>query len=316
MQEKIEKGNKTKKEIIAISHREDLDGIGSAALLVKKFNDKIDIILSNYKNYERELKQVLKKDYKLIIIADLGFNEGLEVIIQALINSKAKIIWFDHHHLPTKYKNTLKDHVELVRSEDETVTAELINAYYFEDDKITTQIANLAHLSDNKMQDKTSDKLGLVIDGSQDSEEDLLKIVSLLLKGDFDNSWINQRYEQLQELYKSDYDKIIERVEEHHVGDIKILISWSDLVTASRISQYFMMIYNPDIAIGIQAKTRQVNIKSKKYIIRQICRAFHGGGHDHRAGFIYFKDPIENNRISRDLLDDIIEKIRIYLLKK
>ncbi|NHI91136.1 MAG: hypothetical protein EAX96_01450 [Candidatus Lokiarchaeota archaeon] len=313
MQEKTEETEMTKKEIIAITHKEDLDGIGSACLLKKKFGDSLDLILSDYGHYEKDLEIILKISCKMIIIADLGFNEGLINLIPLFRNSKAEIIWFDHHHLAEKYKKILQDSITLVRAEDKTVSTELINNFYFGNDRILNKIAKLAHISDNKIHNETANKLGLVIDGSQNNEEDLLKIIELLLNGEFDNNWINKKFLDLQNSYMEEYEKIIERIEEYKLKNLRILLSWSDLVTASRISQYFIELHNPDVAIGVNSKTRQVNLKSKKHVIRQIARAFHGGGHDHRAGFIYPKNPIEENKISKDLLNTIFENITKFI---
>ncbi|MHA1894159.1 MAG: DHH family phosphoesterase [Candidatus Helarchaeota archaeon] len=301
----------SEKKIVGITHKEDLDGIISISLLIRKFGNSMKIILTNYLDLKENLKKILLDSFDQIFISDLGFNEGFNELIPLFQSSKSKITWFDHHFIPEKLKKSLQDKVILYHSEDKTVASELIQQHYFKNDDSIRKLAKLAHLTDNKIQNDVADKLQLIIESFQDDDSKLFKLINYLSNGIYENEWIDENYLAYKKYISKEYDKIIERIEEYQVQNVKITISWSDIVFPSRISQYLLQTRDTDISIGINTRSKKVNLKSKKYKVRKVARDLHGGGHDYRAGFIYEDEMVsENKRISKKLIQEILDKIK------
>ena len=231
-------------------------------------------------------------------------------ILPQILKAKSKITWFDHHYLPEKVKKTLQESITFIHSKDEFVAAESIQAYFFKNDNIAKKLANYAHISDNKISRTLTDKLQLLIEGLQEDTPKLLKLIDYLKEGITKNEWIEKEHVRIKELFQSEYDKIIERTQEHDVNGIQVILSWSNIVSASRIAQYFVMTRDPELAIGVNIKTGQVNLKSKIYPVTKIARDFGGGGHEFRAGFIYYKKLLKDDNLSKDFLEVLFSSIK------
>jgi len=287
-----------------------LDGIISIALLKRKFGEKLHPILATYKNIRELVKQSLSESPDQLFISDLSIGEDLMEILPQILESKSKITWFDHHYLPEEVKKTIQKSITFIHSKDEFVAAESIEVYFFKDDDIAKKIAKYAHISDNKISRTITDKLQLIIEGLQGDTPKLLKLIDYLKDGITKNQWIENEHERIKTLYQSEYDKIIDRTQEHDVNGIQLILSWSNIVSASRIAQYFVMTKDPELAIGVNTETGQVNLKSKKYPVTKIARDFGGGGHEFRAGFIFYKELLVNNTLSKEFLDILFSSIK------
>ncbi len=109
---KIGKITKTKKtKIICISHKEDADGISSAALIKQAFGG--DCVLVDYPGLEDALEP-LRNDEKLkkLFVCDLGLNkQNSDYFVDLLTDLRKKSIsvtYIDHHDLDSKIINKLK----------------------------------------------------------------------------------------------------------------------------------------------------------------------------------------------------------------
>jgi single-stranded DNA-specific DHH superfamily exonuclease len=104
---------------ICISHRKDVDGLSSAALV--KLATDAKIILADYSDLVDKLGEVDRCAH--LYICDLGMNEHLaEPFIKELerIHKFATIHYIDHHPIDPKVKNTLINiGVDLAHSLDE-----------------------------------------------------------------------------------------------------------------------------------------------------------------------------------------------------
>ena len=96
---------------ICVSHKEDADGISSAALIKQVFGG--DCILVDYPGMMDAL-ELLRKDHTLkkLIICDLGLNkqntDAFLSLLTELIKKRVSVTYIDHHDLDSKIITKLK----------------------------------------------------------------------------------------------------------------------------------------------------------------------------------------------------------------
>jgi single-stranded-DNA-specific exonuclease len=140
--------------IICLSHREDVDGIASAALVKSAFK-KCHVILLDYANLIRQLKRLSSlistaaiagatdkreigskhnRKTRKLIICDLGLNKKNESLFVDLLGEIAsdgyKVEYIDHHDVGEEIKSALrKAGVTLVHSTDECTSVQVYQRY-------------------------------------------------------------------------------------------------------------------------------------------------------------------------------------------
>lgn len=119
--------------IVCISHKEDVDGIVSAALINAAFNAKA-IILVDYPNFISSLGRLSSPDllpkFDQIFVSDLGLskkNEGQFMdIVGKMISNDTKVVYIDHHYLDRETILSLKKiGVLLIHSVEECTSVQI-----------------------------------------------------------------------------------------------------------------------------------------------------------------------------------------------
>jgi single-stranded-DNA-specific exonuclease len=118
-----------------ISHKEDVDGICSAALIKAAF-DISKVILVDYANLISRLERVTAMLDKIeqLFICDLGLSKKNEQkfaeLLQRIVSTGAEVIYIDHHDIN---KETLQDlkkaDVTLIRTIDECTSIQVYAKY-------------------------------------------------------------------------------------------------------------------------------------------------------------------------------------------
>ncbi len=142
---------------ICISHKEDVDGLVSAALIQNALKVK-NIFLTDYPSLLNILDYAISiclknKKFSRIFICDLGLNKKNQEIfiqkLQTLILNDIKIIYIDHHYLEDPIKNKLKEiGVQLIHNIDECTSVQI---YYLCKSKLDNKFsfyASAAALTD------------------------------------------------------------------------------------------------------------------------------------------------------------------------
>ncbi len=122
-----------KSKIVCVSHREDADGISSAALIKQAFGG--ETILTDYPGMMDDMEP-LRTDEKLkeLCICDLGLNKKNESdfveMLTQLRKRRIKISYIDHHDLDKKIINQLKKiKVNVVHDTNECASVQVYNTY-------------------------------------------------------------------------------------------------------------------------------------------------------------------------------------------
>lgn len=146
------------KNKICISHREDVDGISSAALIKIAFN--VDtIVLLDYANMIKTLRSMVSSIHDgtnkidQLFICDLGLSKKNEnefvKILKEITEAKCKVTYIDHHDLDKKILADLKRNgVKLVHSTDECTSIHIYNKYKRKFSSYSAFLAAAAALTD------------------------------------------------------------------------------------------------------------------------------------------------------------------------
>ena len=128
---KVATSQRTK--VICISHKEDCDGISSAALIRQAFGG--DSILVDYPGQMEALNQVVSDEkLKSLFICDLGLSKKTQDefidIMSRLRKNKISVTYIDHHDIdPTVVTALKKLKVKVIHDINECTTVQVYNAY-------------------------------------------------------------------------------------------------------------------------------------------------------------------------------------------
>ncbi len=301
---------------IIISHKEDIDGLASAAFIVsylkKDFNCKrIEIKLFDYNQFPEYLGTLNKGDFSNLFILDLGLNDSsAKKIIDWPINKNKTATYrrnyIDHHQFPEH----LFDNIDSIKSRfnkfinpcglnkpiGELCTASIIYDEYFgRDTDHFNEILILALISDNQKlyhssesnMKKFASKFNKYISYYQDNNKKLLSCIHKMtcpLGWDELKKDIVESSGKVEFWFSNQYISIKNnRVESS--GRKKILASAgrikSDDIT--RLLQEEFPGY--DIYVGLSTLNNYANIRTNMPIANIIAESFNGGGHPRRGGF-------------------------------
>ena len=147
---KVTASKRTK--LICISHKEDCDGISSAALIRQAFGG--DAILVDYPGQMEALNQVVSDEkLKSLFICDLGLSKKTQDefidIMTRLRKNKVSVTYIDHHDIdPTVVKALEKIKVKVIHDINECTTVQVYNAYKSKLNDHASFVATCAAITD------------------------------------------------------------------------------------------------------------------------------------------------------------------------
>jgi single-stranded-DNA-specific exonuclease len=123
---------------VCISHKEDVDGISSAALIKSAFRIK-SVILVDYSNIISSLEKVAasgpgKQRIDRVFLCDLGLSKRNEQrfldVVGTIISNGSKVTYIDHHDLPGETAGALrKMGVMLVHTTEECTSVQIYSKF-------------------------------------------------------------------------------------------------------------------------------------------------------------------------------------------
>ncbi|MFB5604793.1 MAG: DHHA1 domain-containing protein [Nitrosarchaeum sp.] len=127
------KTKQQKTKVVCISHKEDADGISSAALIRQAFGG--DSVLVDYPGQMEAIQKVCSDEkLKTLFICDLGLSkknqdEFVELLRQ-LKKNRVAVTYIDHHDIDPKIvKDLEKIKVKLIHDINECTTVQVYNAF-------------------------------------------------------------------------------------------------------------------------------------------------------------------------------------------
>ncbi|NNL58611.1 MAG: single-stranded DNA exonuclease RecJ, partial [Nitrosopumilus sp.] len=146
------KSSNKRTKVICISHKEDADGISSAALIRQAFGG--DAILVDYPGQMDALRQVvLDEKLKSLYICDLGLSKKTQdefiEIMTKLRKSKVSVTYIDHHDIdPNVVKSLQKIKVKVIHNINECSAVLVYNAFKSKLNDHATFVATCAAITD------------------------------------------------------------------------------------------------------------------------------------------------------------------------
>ena len=139
-------------KVVCISHKEDTDGISSAALIRQAFGG--DAILVDYPGQMEAIQQVvLDKKLKSLYICDLGLSKNTQDkfvdIMTTLRKNKIAVTYIDHHDIdPTIVKSLKKIKVKVIHDINECTTVQVYTAFKSKLNDHASFVATCAAITD------------------------------------------------------------------------------------------------------------------------------------------------------------------------
>ena len=143
---------KLRTKVICISHKEDADGISSAALIRQAFGG--DAILVDYPGQMEAIQQVvLDKKLKSLYICDLGLSKSTQDefvdIMTTLRKNKIAVTYIDHHDIdPAVVKSLKKIKVKVIHDINECTTVQVYTAFKSKLNDHASFVATCAAITD------------------------------------------------------------------------------------------------------------------------------------------------------------------------
>lgn len=141
-----------KTRIVCLSHKEDADGISSAALIKQAFDS--ESVLVDYPAMMNSLEQIASDEkLKKLFICDLGLSKKNQdqfvEILAKLRKRRVSIIYVDHHELDSKILTELKKiKVQLIHDTNECTTVQVYDKYKSKLREYASFIAACAAITD------------------------------------------------------------------------------------------------------------------------------------------------------------------------
>jgi len=139
-------------KIICISHKEDADGISSAALIRQAFGG--DAILVDYPGQMDAIKQVaLDEKLKALYICDLGLSKKTQdefvEILTSLRKNRVSVTYIDHHDIdPLVLKSLEKIKVKVIHDINECTAVQVYSAFKSKLSDHSSFVATCAAITD------------------------------------------------------------------------------------------------------------------------------------------------------------------------
>ncbi len=326
---------------ICISHKEDVDGIVSAALLQNGLKVK-NLFLVDYPNLLNSLDYVISicskdKEFTRVFICDVGLNKKNQFLflqkLKTLVSNNIQVIYIDHHYLEPEIKDKIKEiGIRLIHDIGECTSVQIYYLLKSRVRKVFSFFAAAAALTDY-MEDRTKARclvskfdrtflmlescyLSYIISASQ-REIDFLKLISKdiskgLMPHDIEHSC------RLVKQFSSKVAKAINLIEERsvHLNNISYFEHDLDL-SSSMIVNFVMGLSGKKVGIAFKMKSNInsyiLSIRGSKdcqthlgKLVNDLSVTFDGsgGGHDKACGAVI---PAENFSKFIEKLDDSIE---------
>ncbi len=143
---------KQRTKVVCISHKEDNDGISSAALIRQAFGG--DTILVDYPGQMDAIRQVvLDKKLNSLYICDLGLSKKTQDefvdIMTTLRKNKIAVTYIDHHDIdPTVVKSLKKIKVKIIHDTNECTAVQVYTAFKSKLNDHASFVATCAAITD------------------------------------------------------------------------------------------------------------------------------------------------------------------------
>ena len=270
----------------------DFDGICCAALFLRKYGFKIEIIYATVKEAKELSSSKLSVDYT----CDLPK-------IHTSIN-------IDHHksnYEELKETNRLTK-TDIVDPSAASATDLVFTLLKFENDSIAEEIRELGHLADTARLPSEYRPLDIVLNMNND-DPNVLRIISELLakKGRqiLSTSWLQEKYNETRSIYDETQEKIKNFLDKTKNLPKILIIDTRQTINNKLAKEVFRPLFEHNVAVialvysksasePVRVSFRVTKTEQSSYDVSIVAKAFGGGGHRMAAACSVSADKIPN----------------------
>ncbi|MHA1821059.1 MAG: DHH family phosphoesterase [Promethearchaeota archaeon] len=278
----------------------------------------------------KELKEDLK-DIDLLIITDLGLNDGSETLIDLLSilkENKINIAYFDHHTHGDVIKEFFKEYCVAYVNDEIQTSAEIVFEFFLPTDEVASRIAQFGADADFNRYKYPETEVFQMILNRKFSDDVLEAMVKLFSEGNFSEPIIDKLYQEAV-IWQQEQLKVFK---EHtykfediktSIGKVNFIVSISKL-RSERMTRILQEEFKSEVIkeqieqhvifIAINTLSWEVVLRSHNISVDKTARKLNGGGHRERAGFILPKEFIRNTIDGELDLDNLEVKALVNVI--
>ncbi len=293
--------------IFIITHGNDLDGLGSAALIRRKYYVPLkNVFFLDYGekklNYAIEDIVRMSKGKSIVFVADTGMNDrqvsSFKHLILHIKKNGGKVFWFDHHYWK---KSQVRDiaricDLAIIGENERACAAEITRAELELKDRFSVMLAKMAHETDFapilhpyiRNVKNPVEVYGLAfsyyntIDGIEKQTASLRKVVGMLSSGRFLDKAIVDQAREFESRTKMELSRIERQI---YSVNKDFSIGFAQSINSNIACDRIRKMTNSDVVLYIDTTHNKGHFRSTKANIIGLAASFGGGGHPHSAGF-------------------------------
>ena len=327
-------------QIFVLTHGNDLDGLGSAALIMRKYYVPLkNIFFLDYgeKKLNYAIENIVRMSGRksIVFIADTGMNDRQVSPFKRLVlhirKRGGRVFWFDHHHWK---KNQIRDiaricDLAIVGENEYACAAEITLMELGLKDKFSVMLAKMAHETDFApilhpyIRDAKNpiEVYGLVfsyyntIDDIEKQTASLRRVVGMLSSGKFLNTDIVNRAGKFESKTKLELSRIERQI---YSVNKDFSIGFAQSINSNIACDQIRKLTNSDVVLYIDTTHNKGHFRSTNTNIIELAASFGGGGHTHSAGFDIDKRKFADFRTKRqrqkfvDMISKSVERSKLY----
>ncbi len=287
---------------VIISHAADLDGIASAALILRRYGAGagnaifVDYDKASMLRGEKRFRKLFKKGSTLFI-TDLGSESTPDILSRIVSHAKRKngrVLWFDHHTWSRVHVKGIAGMCDVaVVGENERFCASEITARELGmNDAFVKRLLQTVHVSDFALRPRTpymksvikAYALGLSysrMKGSAEFLKSVSRAAASIRDGKVLPGFLRSASARFEKLNDSRLRKMMGTV----VNGGAISIAFTPVVSTNDACAMIMRKTGSDIGCYVNTDVGKAHLRSKKNDCSVLARRFGGGGHFNASGF-------------------------------
>lgn len=329
--------------IYSLTHAVDLDGMASAALLVRNYGMPIsNIMFVDYsgKEFDRAMDSVNRIDGSgnVLVITDFSMTGGNAKSMGGVLSGFRKrgnrIIWLDHHPWDRSMiaKASRYCDIMIVGENPLFCAAELVYRLLCTKDSYSDELARITHLADFWFKSKSKRDNDLVnkiafgikhIRSYADSEDRLRSFVLELSRGNLHSKAVGDAYKEYISSTRPELKKMLGSCSVMDVNGVRIGVGFGRVLSAQEACMAIIEKLKCDIGIYISTDHMHGSMRSLRdsktwgVDILKLAESLSGGGHPLAAGFTIEHDGYDVSKVSdRRAVVERIRKTAGMLYKK
>ncbi len=296
-----------KGKIFVLTHGNDLDGLGSAALITRNLGAKKgDVFYLDYskERLEYAIGHVLPRMTAgaSVFICDTSLNDAhiplFENFVKAAKKRGGNIFWLDHHYWTKRQVDSVASlcDIAIVGENEYACATEITGLMLHVAGRFDKELMKLAHYTDFNLSAKDKDsrmkrlaKMYSLAFAYYNSFNDVKRLyvslgrmLSMLDSGKFSNRQIERDAKKFE---KINMDRAKDMVK--HLFDISdnIALGFSPTIDSTYACSVITKASGKDIGMYVNTRSMKCHIRSTKADVSLFAVALGGGGHPHAAAF-------------------------------